>query len=105
MSKKNKKTKLSNTGVLATNRKARHDYTILDTWECGLVLQGTEIKALRDGRANIAADGTASRARARSGSRLSGAIRRTSAANRASPAARSAMRSAGSSSPIDNRTP
>ena len=38
MSKKNKKQKLSNTGVLATNRKARHDYHILDTWECGLVL-------------------------------------------------------------------
>ena len=53
MSKKNKKTKLSNTGVLATNRKARHDYTILDTWECGLVLQGTEIKALREGKVSL----------------------------------------------------
>ena len=52
MSKKNKKQKLSNTGVLATNRKARHDYHILDTWECGLVLQGTEIKALELSGAN-----------------------------------------------------
>ena len=53
MSKKKKKQKLSNTGVLATNRKARHDYHILDTWECGLVLQGTEIKALREGKASL----------------------------------------------------
>ncbi|MDK8800503.1 SsrA-binding protein [Corynebacterium sp. HMSC08F01] len=53
MSKKNKKQKLSNTGVLATNRKARHDYTILDTWECGIVLQGTEIKALREGKVSL----------------------------------------------------
>ena len=53
MSKKNKKQKLSNTGVLATNRKARHDYHILDTWECGLVLQGTEIKALREGKVSL----------------------------------------------------
>ena len=53
MSKKKKKQKLSNTGVLATNRKARHDYHILDTWECGLVLQGTEIKALREGKVSL----------------------------------------------------
>ena len=53
MSKKKKKQKLSNTGVLATNRKARHDYRILDTWECGLVLQGTEIKALREGKVSL----------------------------------------------------
>ena len=53
MSKKNKKQKLSNSGVLATNRKARHDYHILDTWECGLVLQGTEIKSLREGKVSL----------------------------------------------------
>ena len=53
MSKKKKKQKLSNTGVLATNRKARHDFNILDTWECGLVLQGTEIKALREGKVSL----------------------------------------------------
>ncbi|GAB4099785.1 SsrA-binding protein SmpB [Sinomonas halotolerans] len=35
--------------VVATNRKARHEYTILDTWEAGLVLMGTEVKSLREG--------------------------------------------------------
>ncbi len=39
--------------VLAENRKARHDYTILETVEAGLVLTGTEIKSLRAGRVNI----------------------------------------------------
>jgi SsrA-binding protein len=39
--------------LIAQNRRARYDYTILDTYEAGLVLQGTEVKALRDGRANI----------------------------------------------------
>jgi SsrA-binding protein len=39
--------------VVAQNRKARHEYHILDTWEAGLVLQGTEVKSLRDGRANL----------------------------------------------------
>ena len=53
MAKKSKKKKLSNTGVLATNRKARHDYTILDTWETGIVLYGTEIKALREGKVSL----------------------------------------------------
>lgn len=40
--------------TLATNRRARFDYDILDTVEAGLVLTGTEIKAIREGRANIA---------------------------------------------------
>lgn len=40
--------------VVARNRRARHDYHILDAWEAGLVLQGTEVKALRDGQANLA---------------------------------------------------
>lgn len=39
---------------VARNRRARHDYHILDTWEAGLVLTGTEVKALRAGKANIA---------------------------------------------------
>jgi SsrA-binding protein len=39
--------------VVATNRKARHDYTIEDTYEAGLVLSGTEVKSLRQGRASL----------------------------------------------------
>ena len=38
---------------LAQNRKARHDYHIIDTYEAGLVLKGTEIKAIRDGKITI----------------------------------------------------
>ena len=40
--------------TLAVNRRARFDYEILDTVEAGIVLLGTEIKALREGRGNIA---------------------------------------------------
>ncbi|WP_133754218.1 SsrA-binding protein SmpB [Naumannella halotolerans] len=40
--------------VVAQNKKARHDYAIGDTYEAGLVLQGTEVKSLRDGRASLA---------------------------------------------------
>lgn len=39
--------------IVTTNRKARHDYTILDTFEAGIVLTGTEVKSLRQGRANL----------------------------------------------------
>lgn len=39
--------------VVASNRKARHDYHILDTFEAGLVLTGTEVKSLRQGRASL----------------------------------------------------
>jgi SsrA-binding protein len=39
--------------VVAQNRKARHEYHILQTWEAGVVLQGTEVKSLRDGKANL----------------------------------------------------
>lgn len=39
--------------VVATNRSARHDYTILDTVECGLVLRGSEVKSLRDAQVQI----------------------------------------------------
>ena len=39
--------------VVATNRRARHDYTIDDTYEAGIVLYGTEVKSLREGRASL----------------------------------------------------
>ena len=39
--------------AIATNRKARHDYSIVDTYECGVVLMGTEVKSLRAGRASL----------------------------------------------------
>ncbi len=35
------------------NRRARHDYHILESWEAGIVLTGTEVKALREGKANL----------------------------------------------------
>ncbi len=39
--------------VVAQNRKARHDYSIVDVYEAGLVLTGTEVKSLRLGRASL----------------------------------------------------
>lgn len=39
--------------VVATNRKARHDYTIESSYEAGMVLSGTEVKSLREGRASL----------------------------------------------------
>jgi SsrA-binding protein len=39
--------------VIAQNKKARHDYTIEDVYEAGLVLTGTEVKSLRQGRASL----------------------------------------------------
>ncbi|MCU1574988.1 MAG: SsrA-binding protein [Micrococcaceae bacterium] len=39
--------------IVATNRKARHDYAVLDTYEAGLALMGTEVKSLREGRASL----------------------------------------------------
>ncbi|PXY17606.1 SsrA-binding protein [Prauserella sp. PE36] len=39
--------------VIASNRRARHDYSILDTYEAGVVLVGTEVKSLRDGKASL----------------------------------------------------
>ncbi len=39
--------------VVATNRKARHDYAIEDTYEAGIVLTGSEVKSLREGRASL----------------------------------------------------
>ncbi|GAA1127212.1 SsrA-binding protein SmpB [Arthrobacter flavus] len=39
--------------VVATNRKARNDYEVLDTYEAGIALMGTEVKSLRAGRASL----------------------------------------------------
>ena len=39
--------------LIADNRKARHDYHVLDTFEAGLALLGTEVKAIREGRVNL----------------------------------------------------
>ena len=52
MAKKKKKTTNLNP-TIATNRKARHDYNILETYECGVVLVGTEVKSLREGKASL----------------------------------------------------
>lgn len=40
--------------VVATNRRATHDYTILDRYEAGIQLVGTEVKSLREGKASLA---------------------------------------------------
>jgi len=40
--------------VVAENRRARHDYAIEDDLECGIILEGSEVKSLREGSANIA---------------------------------------------------
>ncbi len=39
---------------IATNRKARHNYTVLDTLECGIMLHGSEVKSLRNGKVSLA---------------------------------------------------
>ena len=39
--------------TVATNRRARHEYEILESFECGLVLHGYEVKSIREGRVNI----------------------------------------------------
>jgi len=43
----------NNVKNIATNRKARHEYHILDTYEAGLVLKGTEVKSLREGKVSL----------------------------------------------------
>ncbi|WP_424981406.1 SsrA-binding protein SmpB [Maritalea sp. S77] len=48
-----KNNSLKSTGLVAENRRARFDYEILDTMEAGLVLEGTEVKSLRNGKAQI----------------------------------------------------
>ena len=39
--------------TVITNRKGRYDYFVLDSYECGMVLVGSEVKSIRDGRANL----------------------------------------------------
>ena len=39
--------------LIADNRKARHDYQLFETWEAGIALLGTEVKAIREGRVNL----------------------------------------------------
>ena len=41
------------TKLIAQNRKARHDYTVLETFECGIALKGSEVKSLREGRVQL----------------------------------------------------
>ena len=48
-----RKKKDSTQGVIAENRRARRDYEVIDTLEAGLMLQGTEVKSLRVGKANL----------------------------------------------------
>ena len=52
MAKKKKNKASANT--IALNKRARHDYFIENTYEAGLVLQGWEVKSLREGKANLA---------------------------------------------------
>ncbi|KAA1249028.1 SsrA-binding protein SmpB [Mycobacterium simiae] len=40
--------------IIATNRKARHNYSIIEVFEAGMALQGTEVKSLREGHASLA---------------------------------------------------
>jgi SsrA-binding protein len=58
LAKKEKKSKKAaaddkNERVIADNRKARHNYTVLDTLECGIMLQGSEVKSLRSGQLSL----------------------------------------------------
>lgn len=48
------KKKIDKTPIAAENRRARHDYSIEDVYEAGIMLTGTEVKSLREGKANIA---------------------------------------------------
>jgi SsrA-binding protein len=40
--------------IVATNRQARRDYEIVDTWECGIMLKGSEVKSLREAKVTLA---------------------------------------------------
>ena len=53
MSKKNQ-TKGRSDGLVAENRRSRRDYSVEDTLEAGIMLKGSEVKSLREGKANIA---------------------------------------------------
>ena len=49
-----KKQAPDNNKLIVENRRARYDYSIADVLECGIILMGSEVKALRNGSANIA---------------------------------------------------
>ncbi|MEN6405091.1 MAG: SsrA-binding protein SmpB [Thermoguttaceae bacterium] len=57
MSKPSKKKAAASTGpndkIITQNRKARHNYLVLDTLECGIMLVGSEVKSLREGRVSL----------------------------------------------------
>ncbi len=53
MSKSGRSDKDAAKKVVATNRRARHDYEVIDTYEAGIVLVGSEVKSLRAGQANL----------------------------------------------------
>ena len=53
MASPSKSAKSAGPRAVATNRQARRDYEIVDTYEAGIVLQGTEVKSLREGRASL----------------------------------------------------
>ncbi len=53
MAKQEAKAEKSIFKSISQNRKARHDYDIIDKWECGIELTGTEVKALRAGKVNL----------------------------------------------------
>jgi len=53
MAKKHKPKPVPGATVVATNRQARRDYEILDTWECGIVLRGSEVKSLREAKVTL----------------------------------------------------
>lgn len=56
MSKQSKKNKIDTPGekIISENRRAKHDYNILDSVECGMVLVGSEVKSLRNGSVSLA---------------------------------------------------
>lgn len=53
MAKKPSKSDDPNTKMISRNRRARHEYEILDQLECGIVLRGSEVKSLRDGKVSL----------------------------------------------------
>jgi SsrA-binding protein len=53
MAKKAKKARKPASGDVATNRRAGHKFELLDRFECGIELQGTEVKSLREGKAQL----------------------------------------------------
>jgi SsrA-binding protein len=53
VAKKPGKDRAADRQIIATNRKARHDYSIIDVYEAGISLMGTEVKSLREGKASL----------------------------------------------------